>query len=315
VNPKLKVIAARQGGVFGRAQVFSCGYTLEQFRERVGDGRWQRVRHGQYAERVDLSHLAPWDQRIWRHRRLIHAVLNSMGPASVAVSHQSALVLHSVPVWDLDLAEVQLSRLSGRRAGLISGVRHHRGRLVAADLTEIDGLIATTMPRALVETACTTSFESAVVSIDAAVHSGLVSTATMLRMLDVVEFWPGSPTARAALAFCDQRSESVGESRLRVLMHNQGLPAPLLQVVFMDADGFVARVDFYFSDQETVVEFDGLVKYAGGSPEVLVEEKLREDRLRALGVEVVRVTWSDLDRPADVAARIRRAFTRARRTA
>jgi hypothetical protein len=273
------------------------------------------VRHGQYAERVDLSHLAPWDQRIWRHRRLTHAVLNSMSPATVAVSHQSALVLHGVPVWNLDLSEVQLSRLAGRRAGLIARVRHHRGRLEAADLTEIDGLIATTLSRALVETACTTSFESAVVSLDAAVHSGLVSTATMLRMLDVVEFWPGSPTARAALAFCDQRSESVGESRLRVLVHNQGLPAPMLQVVFMDADGFVARVDFYFSDLLTVVEFDGLLKYAGGSPEVLVEEKLREDRLRALGVEVVRITWADLDRPAEVAARIRRAFTRARRTA
>jgi hypothetical protein len=137
----------------------------------------------------------------------------------------------------------------------------------------------------------------------------------MLQLLDVVEFWPGSPTARAAMGFCTGDAESVGESRLRVLIHNYGLPVPLLQFRFVDANGFVARVDFYFPGERTVVEFDGLVKYSGGSPTVLVEEKFREDRLRALGVEVVRITWADLDRPGSVVARIRQAFTRAARTA
>jgi hypothetical protein len=312
VNPKLKVIAAAQGGVFSRAQAFECGYTRELLRERLGDGRWEKVRYGQYAERVDLSHLPPWDQETWRHRRLAQAVANSMRPGTVALSHQSALVLHRVPLWGMELSEVQISRLDGRRGGLIAGVRHHRGKLEGVDLTEIDGLTVTTVARALVETACTASFEAVVVSADAVLRvHGIDARA----MLDTIEFWPGSATARAALAFADERSESVGESRLRVLLYNQGLPTPLLQVEFRDSDGFVARVDFYFPDHGIVIEFDGLLKYAGGSQKVLIQEKLREDRLRALGLEVVRITWADLTRPTDVAARVRRAFARARRTA
>jgi very-short-patch-repair endonuclease len=316
MNPKLAAVAAKHGGVFSSAQAAECGYSPEQIRERLRDGRWERVRHGQYAEPLDLSRLAPWDQKRHLHRRRIHAVMNSKRTGTVAVSHQSALILHDLPVWEVGLAEVHVTRLDDQRGGLVGDIRHHRGKVAAGELTEVQGLVTTTVARAVAETACTTSFEAAVVIADAAFRRPQLSEAAVVGVLDVVEFWPGSPTARAALAFADRRSESVGESRLRVLMDAQGLPAPQLQAAFVDADGFVGRVDFYFAEQRTVVEFDGLVKYAGGSAQALVDEKRREDRLRALGVEVVRIVWSDLDRPADVALRIRQAFARAaRRTA
>ncbi|MEI8407929.1 MULTISPECIES: type IV toxin-antitoxin system AbiEi family antitoxin domain-containing protein [unclassified Kribbella] len=315
MNPKLKLLAGRQGGVFSRGQAGECGYTPDQIRERLADGRWTRVRYGQYAEAVDLSHLAPWDQQSVRHRRLVHAVMNSMRPGAVAVSHQSALALYDVPLWGPDLAEVQVSRLDRNRGGRIAGVRHHRGKLTAADLTMVDGLTATTLPRALLEMACTSSFEAAVISADAARRDHPISVDDAQRLLEVTEFWPGSATARAAWRFSDPLSESVGESRLRVVMHNYGLPAPVLQASFADAGGFVGRVDFYFAFQQTVVEFDGLVKYSGGTRESLIQEKLREDRLRALGLQVVRITWADLDYPDQVIARIHQAFARSRRTA
>ena len=55
-----------------------------------------------------------------------------------------------------------------------------------------------------------------------------------------------------------------------------------------------------------VVEFDGAVKYQTGDGSVLFREKQREDRLRELGFEVVRVIWSELDRPAEVIGRVQR---------
>lgn len=245
MNPLLKVVAVGQGGVFSRAQALTCGYTRQQLRERLADGRWEKVRYGQYAERVDLSHLAPWDRETWRHRRLAFAVANSIAPGAIAMSHQTALVLHGIPLWGVDLTEVQASRLDGHRGGLVAGVRHHRGKFAPSELTQVDGLTTTTVSRALIETACTASFESAVVSADAVLRKHPID-ADALGMLARIEFWPGSATAKAALAFSDKRSESVGESRLRVLLHNQGLPAPLLQVEFDDAGGFIARVDFFF---------------------------------------------------------------------
>lgn len=312
----LAVVAEKQGGVFSRAQALACGYTPQGIRDRMRAGRWVRVRYGQYAEAVDLSHLTPWDQELARHRRSVYAVMNAMRPGSVAVSHQSALVLHGLPVWGVDLSEIHLSRLDERRhSGPVAGVRYHRGKLTSDDLTQAGDLTTTALPRAVIETACTTSFEAAVVVADAAMHHQLVEEHELRRLLRLTEFWPGSATARAALSFADGRAESVGESRLRVLMHNEGLPTPELQVVYRDSDGIIGRVDFDFSEYNTGVEFDGLLKYAGATGEVLVREKIREDRLRGIGLEVVRTTWADLDRPAHTAARIRAAFTRSRRTA
>lgn len=311
MNPKLKLLAEGQEGVFSRGQAADCGYTPGQIHDRIRDGRWVRIRYGQYAEATDLSHLAPWDEQLLRHRRLVHAVMNSLGSGAVAVSHQSALALHGVPLWGPDLSEVQVSRMDSHRGGRIAGVRHHRGKLTPADLTVVSGLTTTTVARALFEMACTTSFEAAVVSADAARRHCPMPADDLQRLQDVTEFWPGSATARSALAFSDPLSESVGESRFRVLAHVHGLPAPMLQAEFADADGFIGRVDFYFRDQRTVVEFDGLQKYASKTREGVIREKLREDRLRALGLQVVRITWADLEHPARVVALIRAAFARA----
>ncbi|WP_130440098.1 type IV toxin-antitoxin system AbiEi family antitoxin domain-containing protein [Kribbella rubisoli] len=313
VNPELGRVAVGQGGVVSRAQAISAGYTPEQIRERLSDGRWERVRRGQYAERVDLGRLEPWEQELFRHRRLVHAAMNAMQPGSAVVSHHSALVLQRIPVWRADLAEVQLTRTNGR-GEVKAGVRHHQGRLTPADLTQVAGLAVTSVPRAVVETASTTSFEAAVVSIDAALRRPEVSAGELRRLLTVTDCWPGGPTIRLALAFADPLAESVGESRLRVLMHNEGLPPPVLQAVFEDDAGFIGRVDFYFPDYNTVVEFDGLMKYADGSQYTLIQEKIREDRLRALGLQVVRLRWVDLAHPARTALAIRKAFDTSRRT-
>ena len=74
--------------------------------------------------------------------------------------------------------------------------------------------------------------------------------------------------------------------------------------------GSNAIVDFLLDDAPVVIEFDGRVKYGRGADEldpfgrrrsgqeVLWQEKRREDRLRELGYEVVRVVWSELDSPA-----------------
>jgi len=55
VNSKLRVVAERQGGVFSRRQAVASGYTPKQIRARLGDGRWVRIRHGQYAEALDTT--------------------------------------------------------------------------------------------------------------------------------------------------------------------------------------------------------------------------------------------------------------------
>ncbi|MGY1703643.1 hypothetical protein ACI79C_03645 [Geodermatophilus sp. SYSU D00697] len=84
--------------------------------------------------------------------------------------------------------------------------------------------------------------------------------------------------------------------------------------------GLVGRCDFAWEEHGTLGEFDGRVTSGANarrarSPEdVVIEEELREDALRDLGWQVARWTRADLSRPAVVGDRLRRAFTRARRT-
>lgn len=91
-----------------------------------------------------------------------------------------------------------------------------------------------------------------------------------------------------------------------------GLPRVEPQVEIRDARGkFVARVDLLFRRYRTVVEFDGLVTYGGaGGRQALIDEKRREDALRSLGYQVVRLTWRDLLEPAVVARLVKEAFSR-----
>ncbi len=54
----------------------------------------------------------------------------------------------------------------------------------------------------------------------------------------------------------------------------------------------VGIVDFLWRDQRTVGEADGMLKYDESG--ALRREKLREEELRACGLEVVRNTWDDV---------------------
>lgn len=80
----------------------------------------------------------------------------------------------------------------------------------------------------------------------------------------------------------------------------------------MSVEGSLGRVDFLFREQRLIVEFDGKVKYEGADGrDALFREKRREDALRSLGYNVVRLTWRDLRDPASVERLIRKAFSRA----
>ena len=70
------------------------------------------------------------------------------------------------------------------------------------------------------------------------------------------------------------------------------------------------RADGRLRGTSVLVECDGLGKY--DEPGASVREKLREDEIRTLGWEVVRVTTSLLDEPLTLARRVKDAIDRAR---
>lgn len=311
MNAKLRTIAGRQGGVFTTAQAATAGYSQGAVLNLLADGEWHRLRRGAYVEQSLLESLDGTS----RHAVHVRAVMLTLG-ARVAVSHVSALALHGLTVWGADLSRVHVTRRDGGSGRVHADVVHHCGQIGPDEIDLVDGVRTVSVARAVVEHAATSSFESGVVSADAALHTGRTSPGDLRRALEAIRSWPGARDASAAIPFADGRCEGVGESIGRVLMHEQGLPAPDLQREFFDAVGrFIGRVDFVFEAERTIVEFDGRVKYRGmgkDPAEVVIAEKRREDRLRELGYEVVRLDWSDLARPRQTATRIRQAFERAR---
>jgi hypothetical protein len=225
----------------------------------------------------------------------------------VVISHQSATLLYGLPSWGQNHEMVHLTRAAGR-ARSDRSVQIHRSPLGPDDSCELDGLRLTVPARSIVETTCTSSYEVGVVLADAALRHGLVTKEQLVGTAKRFAHWPGSPAARASAEFADGASESVGESRLRVLLANEGLPPPQLQVEIRDAGGLlIGRVDFLLLDR-LILEFDGAQKYE--SARDLVAEKWREDRLRELGYSFVRIGWADLDRPGEIGRRLRQSLAR-----
>ncbi|MGO4454346.1 type IV toxin-antitoxin system AbiEi family antitoxin domain-containing protein [Arthrobacter sp. RAF14] len=116
------------------------------------------------------------------------------------------------------------------------------------------------------------------------------------------------------LDFADGNAMLPGESLSRVMMHRLGFPRPVLQQEFRDRAGLIGYTDFWWKPWRVVGEFDGTAKYlkpeylTGRTPsEVVIAEKRREDRLRRLGLMVVRWTWADVTAPGRLADLLREA--------
>ena len=129
------------------------------------------------------------------------------------------------------------------------------------------------------------------------------------RALDRRPSGRGAARARAVLPLGDPRAGSPMESVFRWLMHEAGLPAPVLQHVVVDAGGsFAGRVDFAWPEARVLVEFDGDVHR---DRTVFVDDLRRQNRLVAAGWVILRFTSADvLGRPDEVIAEIRRALRR-----
>jgi hypothetical protein len=248
-----------------------------------------------------------------RHELLVRATLPGLG-RDAAVSHASAAVLWGLPLWKVPLKRVHLTRMqhSGGRVG--RAVHLHTGQLAVDEMAEVGGVAVTSPTRTVVDLARTVSFESAVVTADAALHDGLVDAAGLAAAMARAAGSRGCPAARRVIAFANGRSESVGESRSRVALSRAGVPAPTPQWEVWCGRTLLGRCDFGWPERSAVGEFDGKVKYGrllrpGQDPgKVVFEEKIREDALRAQGLNVVRWTWRELDDFAEAAVRIRRAL-------
>ncbi|WP_199423813.1 type IV toxin-antitoxin system AbiEi family antitoxin domain-containing protein [Actinotalea solisilvae] len=171
-----------------------------------------------------------------------------------------------------------------------------------------------TPARAVLDAARLEGVVAGVVAADAALRAGATSLDELSAVAATMAGLRGADRARRCALLAHPGSQSPGESWSAVVLDDHLIPAPDRQVEVRDDAGRIGVVDFSWRAAGVVGEFDGRVKYgrvnpAGQPPEEVVwREKLREDRLRATGLAVVRWTTSDLRTPGEWVRRTRRAL-------
>jgi hypothetical protein len=292
-----------------------AGVSRGQLTQAVRVGLAIRVARGLYAAAATWEGLSPEA----RHAGLARAAYRTCGGA--VVSHHSAAVLWELPCPRRRLDRAGLTLLSDRRTSPAPSWMHlHRATLREDDVADWGDLLVTAADRTVLD--CLRSLEpgDGVAVGDAALRAGLVAAAGVDAVLTRQKGWPGSRRAARWLPHLDGRRESWLESFSAVVLARYGIAPPEPQVSVYDADGLIGRVDGMWIERGVVAEADGAGKYLGqfdaglsvsSAVRRVVAEKVREDRLRGVGLEVVRWGTGEIVRaPGGVAARVEAAFGR-----
>lgn len=298
MHSMIEAAVAERGGYVFRGDLIDCGMTDRHIARACRAGMLIRLRHGTYALADGVDRMSVEQ----RHLLVANSVIDKLG-SGVALSHHSAALAHGATSFGLDLSAIHLTRLDGRSGRREAGVNFHVGQVVPDDdVCLVNGRKVVKPARAVIESCSLTNVETGMVTASFVLRASGCSPAELSERVDRHERWPGMLTVRMSVRMAEPRCESVGEVRSLHLFAACRIPRPRAQFDVISADGGrIGRADFGWADHRHVGEFDGRVKYGRLNPydgadvgQVLVDEKRREDAIRALGFGVSRWTWGDL---------------------
>lgn len=293
MRAQLVDIAAAQYGAFSWEQA-RREYSREEIRSRLRSGRWLRLFRGVYRAAACPSSLP---------QRLMAAQLALGRP--VTACYQTAAALHGFGVVHSTAIQVAVPNecATHRRVGL----RVHVPHLCEAEVVCCGAIRATAASRRAIDLARLCSRDDAIAVLDAALRVGAVTADDLYTELHHHAGSRGIVQARELVSLADGRAESPPESVLRLLCHDRGLPTPTPQLVIVDANGRVHRVDLGWEQQRLAAEYEGVETHSGAP--ALQRDYARHNRLVDIRWTVVYVTRNDLrGGRAALAAKLRRAL-------
>jgi len=117
----------------------------------------------------------------------------------------------------------------------------------------------------------------------------------------------GIKRARQALRLVVPGTDSIMETRTRLILVRAGLPVPAVNLrVYCRAAGRVYHVDMGYEAEKVAVEYDGAVHV--GDRRQMEIDAARQRHLQDEGWFVVRVTAADLRRPEDIVRSVESAI-------
>ena len=308
MTDRLLALAAANHGTLCTADATRLDVDANALAGLVAAGALVRVRRGAYVLGEPWASAGP-EQRLALTTR---AVLRARGVTAEAASHQSALALHGLPVHAVPVDIVDLVG-AVRRVRRRSGVRVHRLD-PALSVVDVDGCPAVSVDVAIAQVVLRHGRDPAVVAADAACATTRADLDSVLSLTRRLAESPRQALRAAGwLGQVDPASESVGESRARLLLTDLGFDVRSQVPVATDPASSSPGSTSSSAPRRRGVRRDAEVRRRRRQA-ALAAEKRREDWLRSLGYEVVRLTWADLDRPRRVQSLVRSALERAART-
>jgi very-short-patch-repair endonuclease len=197
-------------------------------------------------------------------------------------------------------AEVLMLR-PGRQSYRSPGLRVHRDLVDPAEITLVGPYAVTTPARTAFDLVrWVPSLREKVVAVDALAFNCGMDPADVLRLR--MQHWGARGVRHVVpvLDLCDARAESPMETRIRLALHEHGLPAPEIQFE-VEAGGRIRRLDLAYPSVKLAIEYDGR-DHRG--QEQAHEDLLREADLVRLGWTILRFDARTVYRRPDRIARV-----------
>ncbi len=290
-------LAEQHHGVFAQHHLVQHGVAPHERAYRLKAGRWVLEYEGVYRYAgTPLS---------WRGRLLAACWA---GGLRAAASGRAAAELWSLPGASRAFVEITCPRW--RRSQHDGLIVHESLAFDEIDITTIDGLPVTTVPRTLFDLARVCGDGTLDLAIDNALRRSLTTVADLVATRDRLarSGRPGSARFRSVLGGrVPGVTESDAERRLLQLLERHGLPRPVVQHEIRDASGrLVARVDFAYPDLKIAIEYDSYAHHMG--TEAHDRDAARRNDVLAAGWYPVTATAADLRNGGHrLAADLRRA--------
>lgn len=219
---------------------------------------------------------------------------------SAAAVHGDRWVDHRLPA--------ELIRNGSRRG--TPGIVVRGDTLAASEVCTVDDMRVTTPVRTCFDLARWLPAHQAVEHLDAVCRATGVAPSSVLQSAEQHPGERGLEQLRIVVPLVDPGAESIPETRVRLLLVSNGLPAPETQLPILDGDRVVAWTDMGWREWRTAVEYDGIHHWTDERQRTKDIE--RYEMLAALGWAVVRVNSEQLrSRPSEVVERVRRRLRNA----
>ena len=314
-------------GLIDTAAILRTGATTNNLHRAFRAGELVRIRRGFYVTTGDWLRALPSERFAWTTTAVARSVKGAVLCGQTAAVASGLPTLGTPPC--VELATTLRGRSGVRKSPLLvfggsetaQEVRRMRSyplryRLATGfETVRFGEFLSTGLIQTTVDVLGSAELSQALVLADGAarrlladsvVHhaAGLLSVPGVAAGIAALPSAAARGRAERVAALASPQPESVGESYSRAVFEFLGIEQPVLQQVFRDGSGFIGRSDFWWPSQGVVGEFDGKGKYVQAAlrdgitaDEAVYREKLREDRIRALGHGFVRWRWADLTNP------------------